>query len=282
MEEDLPKIKTFKADVAEAVKNENLTMVKAAIAESRKREKTNALDKESSPTSKKNLFLIGGSILLVVIGLAVFGFFYFSKKPPQQTAGPTVIKPDIIFADSTKKVNLTTLDQKSIFTIIGNEESVQIPLGSIERLSFFTGTLDNPTILGSQDFINKLQTRIPPTLLRAFDTDFFFGLFSFDVNQPVLIFTTQDYQDAYAGMLDWEKNMQADIGGLFAPSLDPNGKYTFIDKVIENKDARVLVDASSTPIFFYTFVDNNTIVMTTSNSALQEVIARLTKPKLIH
>ena len=143
-----------------------------------------------------------------------------------------------------------------------------------------------------QDLFDRLHTRIPSSLLRSLDPDFFFGIHSFNQNNPVLIFTTTDYQNAYAGILSWEKAMPNDIGGLFAsPTVSPSTSGTstatttlpvFQDKVITNKDTRALVDSTGKTLFFYSFVDQNTLIFTTSASTFGEVISRLTKPKLVH
>ncbi|HEY1037087.1 MAG TPA: hypothetical protein VGE62_00730, partial [Candidatus Paceibacterota bacterium] len=55
----------------------------------------------------------------------------------------------------------------------------------------------------------------------------------------------------------------------------------FVDKVIENKDSRALVDENGNILMLYTFVDKNTLVIATSDKALKEIMFRLTTGRII-
>jgi len=282
----IPKVKTFKEDLANAVKKDNISLVKVALAENKKRERNTEIDAETSPLASKNIFLIGGSLALILIALGIFAFFFFGNKKPTDS-GTVTIKPDIIAVESKKGIDVDDFDAPKIFGIAENQQTAQIPLGTIERIYFETGTGTATSILTTEDLFTRLNTRIPSSLLRSFDPNFFFGIHSFNQDNPVLILKTEDYQTAYAGMLSWEKAMYADIGGLFfVPSTTiTNATATapiFQDRVIENKDTRILVDSAGKTLFFYSFVDPNTIVFTNNADTFREVISRLTKPQLVH
>jgi hypothetical protein len=55
----------------------------------------------------------------------------------------------------------------------------------------------------------------------------------------------------------------------------------FKDGVIDNKDVRAFIEPDGTILVMYSFVDNNTIVITTDENALVEIINRLEKQTFI-
>jgi hypothetical protein len=60
-----------------------------------------------------------------------------------------------------------------------------------------------------------------------------------------------------------------------------NIQGSFRDGVIENKDVRAFTEPDGTILVLYSFVDNNTIVITTDENALVEIINRLEKQTFI-
>ena len=149
---------------------------------------------------------------------------------------------------------------------------------------------------------------------------------------PFIILTNNFFQNAYAGMISWEKTMPDDLVNVFgyadktvkqentvttvlpisfastsptstpalpnfasstATSAIPSFVYTppissyfniqgsFKDGVIDNKDVRAFTEPDGTMLVLYSFVDNNTIVITTDENALAEIINRLEKQTFI-
>jgi hypothetical protein len=135
--------------------------------------------------------------------------------------------------------------------------------------------------------------------------------------------TNNFFQNAYAGMITWEKTMPDDLVNVFgyadttalpisfaytsptstsalpnfasstATSSIPSFVYTtpissyftiqgsFKDGVIKNKDVRAFTEPDGTILVLYSFVDNNTIVITTDENTLAEIINRLEKQTFI-
>ncbi len=84
-------------------------------------------------------------------------------------------------------------------------------------------------------------------------------------------------------MLTWEKDMIEDLKTIFTtenPIFSSENlrstSFKFKDVVINNKDTRAILDGGGKIIFVYAFADKNTIVITTSREALQEIFNRLT------
>ena len=84
-------------------------------------------------------------------------------------------------------------------------------------------------------------------------------------------------------MLDWEKNMSADLVPLFGTAVietfDPQARTNtqarnafFVDTIASNKNVRLLRDENGEDRIIYTFVDQNTILITTTREALQTLL----------
>jgi len=291
MDPELPKLRTFKEDIADAVKKDNVSVVK--MAESKRRDRSAEFQEATSLRSPKNLRYILMSLALLIIILLVGGYFFFFYKAIPAVNAPNIVASDIISSDENNTINIGGLTSTAIFNAISNEKRGQLPLGTIEKVTFTVPNGTSTTAANTQQFITALDTQIPFGLLRALDPQFFFGFHSYSDNEPLLILTTNDYGSAYAGMLQWEPDMADNISGLFTTPLGisntstssistATSTYSFEDKVIDNKDTRALIDPSGNIVFFYSFVDPSTIVFTTNTATFQEILNRLAKSKLIH
>jgi hypothetical protein len=49
----------------------------------------------------------------------------------------------------------------------------------------------------------------------------------------------------------------------------------FVDKIVENHDARVIQNNTGDVSLLWTFIDRNTLVITTQGATLREIISRL-------
>ncbi len=154
---------------------------------------------------------------------------------------------------------------------------------------------------------------MPDALLRSVDPNLYLlGIHSFDGNQPFLILKADSYEGAYAGMLAWERDMRADLSPLFvrtppvliqntpppppvatstatstatttpAPVVDaPPVRTGFVDRIVENHDARVIQNADGQILLLWTFVNRNVLVVTTNEATLREIISRLQSSPIV-
>jgi hypothetical protein len=56
---------------------------------------------------------------------------------------------------------------------------------------------------------------------------------------------------------------------------------TFSDTILHNKDARVVKDENGKIIFLYSFINSETIVITTNETTLREITTRLVNASLV-
>lgn len=176
--------------------------------------------------------------------------------------------------------------------------------------STIDGTVQVP--MSGQQFMSAIAPNIPDSLLRTIEPVFLLGTHVYDGNQPFLILRVDAYQEAFSGMLAWEIYLKNNLAPLFTytpterlpeqkievsqgPIIStstasstatssatstpqpgaPTLAVTFADKIVENHDARVLQNQYGDIFLLWTFIDRNTLVITTNAATLREILSRL-------
>ena len=101
--------------------------------------------------------------------------------------------------------------------------------------------------------------------------------------QPFLILEITNFDIAFSGILNWEKTMSADLYPLFGEivtqTYDPTSRTStqltsayFKDAIANNTIIRILLDENGLDRITYTFVDRDTILITTNRETLQSLL----------
>ena len=164
-------------------------------------------------------------------------------------------------------------------------------LSSVVGFQVTSGAGDTTKTISAGSFLEKLQSHAPDELTRSLSDNFLFGLHVLNVPQPFLILKTGYYQNAFAGMIAWENDLENDLGPIFIPQESElyasttagllQRRMKFEDLVVKNRDTRALRGANSKIIFLYSFPDKNTIVITTNADTLEKISASLLTGKLV-
>ncbi|MCW9054955.1 MAG: hypothetical protein OQJ98_03195 [Candidatus Pacebacteria bacterium] len=287
----LPRVRTFKEDVAEAVKGQKASLTSIAAAEARWRARMTSQDSaEQTESPVQKIAMVLGGIVFVAIGIAAVSYGLFFYEPERPTIEEAV--SSLIFAEKQTRVDITDLSARSILGRLEEKrQSTQLSLGQIAHLYLTTtdATTGELTLLTAQDFLRAIDARVSSAFLRSLDPDFMLGIHSFDRNQTFLIFTTDSYQHAFSGMLDWEPSMIRELSPLVLRNVDNASKRaidpqtkeeivykkSFEDVIIQNIDARVLRSDTEITQLLYAFPDQRTLIITTNENTLIEVITRL-------
>lgn len=294
---DMQTIHTFQSDVANAVKNDNVSLIKIALAEKKRQQRQGTFDQTLSalPTSKNYTLWI---TLIIIILFAGGGYILFSVLTPKEEVinnpGSRIVTPPLE-AELDVTSDIRGKDSNDIERFIQAEKAAELPLGSMKRINFVrTDDLGIINPVPAPEWLTFMRVRAPDTLIRAFDPGFIFGIYSLTPHDSFIILKVNSYDNAFAGMLAWEPNMEDDIGGVIINKdinviTDDNGIATstnqfdgkpFVDRVLNNKDARVLYNNNGKPKIIYTFVDQETLVIVSSESVLKEVVFRLTTGRI--
>lgn len=267
----LKQIRTFQGDVAEALQREQRSLVSIQQAEHLKNSSArSSTDKPPVNSRRTELFyLVLGSLVLFILGAV--GVWYTYDEFMRRSATPITTAPAnrFISADTETNLNLAVDSRETLIntlsaavrgTAVGELRHIILPLSTSE-------------------FLNILGSQAPGSLTRAFDPLFMFGAFG---ESAFLIIKLISFENAFAGMLAWEKNLNQDIGPLFVTaelSRNISPESTFTDITDKNKDIRVLA-LDGEPILLYSFFDNNMLVITDHIETLRTLNDRLAREKL--
>jgi hypothetical protein len=138
-------------------------------------------------------------------------------------------------------------------------------------------------LTAASDFLSILETEAPGSLVRSLEPTFMFGALG---ESRFIIFKLSSFENAFAGMLSWEKTLARDLGPLFASApllktIPPES--VFLDVISRNKDVRVLstfVASSTEPVLLYSFFDRKALIITDSLETLRVLVDRLTQELL--
>lgn len=303
-------IRTYEGDIAELMSQHKTSTASMVIAQTKKVEevkkaeaagipdKTIVNEEEAEPKGNiKKIILALVSIIL--IGGGAYGGYYLYKQSafalPEQVATKPVTIQSIIPSD---KQNIFMTDAipaeqfiPSVITQLNKD-----PGGSAQVIELVLGEKKGETsvrVTGSA-FIEKAGIEMPNTLARSLTDQWMLGTYIEDsgTKTPFLIFTTDFFQNAFAGMLAWEASMPDELAVILnykekaragettatssiASYFSIRGK--FIDKQIQNRDVREFIGRQDEPLFLYSFIDKDTLVFTTTESALQGLLERVEK-----
>jgi len=283
-------IRTYANDIASLVKK-GVTLSDVAISEQKRKfssEKKPKLVIEEAKRINGNRKIILVTLGFIILGLAILlGLFFIGRE--QQKPIITIEIPSIIFANEQEELSITNLDRVEIFKAISLKRGeTQIPLGAIMNL-YITETRDGQKILlNTGDFLEKIETNSLGSFRRALGERFMLGLHSFDGNQGFLIFEIKSFENALPGILDWEDFMLDDLWPMFydlKPELAIDAstgtstnilEKSFEDKVIKNRDTRVLKNKEGGTALIYSFPDRDHLIIGTEESTMIEAFDRLT------
>ncbi|TSC68396.1 MAG: ribonuclease E [Parcubacteria group bacterium Gr01-1014_72] len=263
-------------------------------------------EETAATASRARLLLIISLVLILGGGGAIGTLFLFRVKnespPPQE--GERGERSAIISAETSRELPAAGRKRTELIRLIRDERGkVTIAKGTIVLLTLTETTGDEalkervtpgtpPTEpLSASAFAERMELKAPPSLLRSIENNFALGFYGGSVKETFIVFKTKSFETAFAGMLQWERNLGDDLVPLIGRSA--RGTTTslrttpFVDIVVRNKDARVLRlpaqagSDTSTTTLIYALPDKETIVIAGSEEALAEINKRLLQRQLV-
>lgn len=302
-------IRTMKNDAEEVIRSQNETSVSIAIAEEKKRAQEQArvtLSKQSQgetppPAKRIGRFFI---VLILLFGVTVLGLAYVFILPtlknitlptvsipsfgkPTEIAPPAPATPkieplatSILPAQSEKRFNIIKETPEKVLEEISKERKQGNSAGSIKNLYFAEESGSDLSVISANRFFGFLDIQAPDGFTRSLEKLFMVGFFG-EANggtAPFFIFNVSDHDSSLAGILEWEKTLPRFFDTVFGTNI-VNGVTTttkFSDIVVLGKDARILNTAFGGTLV-YTFVNKNTLIITSSLTSLEALVQLATK-----
>jgi hypothetical protein len=311
----LKQIRTFQGDVAEALKNQNESLVSIQAKEvARTKEITREIEhpkatepelpviavparkeplvtpprvlspEEIESKHKRNQAFLLGLGTLILLGGGVYAGWAAYKEYKVKTFVPMaeVIPNSFISSDSMVEYNSLDFDREGLIAKV-QEERAGARTG-ITHIELKKGETVNASLLTTEELLVILQSEAPGRLVRAFDPLFMLGVLGDAPRHTFLFIKLDSFDNAFSGMLEWERTLAHDMLPLFAsPGVVEVASQgvTFSDITIKNKDARVLKDVTGHTVLLYSFVDNKYLLITDDEETFKTILTRITAEKLV-
>jgi hypothetical protein len=266
-------LRTFKTDAEEAVRYKNISAVDIAVAEQKRREATpGTYTSEKKPHA--GIFI--ATVMILIVALGAGWYLWFNTSQGTETAPPIQGSIETIIPYAKGSTLLLDPDSDPLVLIGAKLATSNAGLGNVYAL------IPIPTSASAEQApIASVfgKTNIPSRLERSLSSEYMIGTFTYDVQSPFIILKNTFFQNAFAGMLEWEKNLRSDLLPLihvsFPQEIATTNSDTFEDIVISNIDTRILKNAEGKTILAYAFADTGTIVIATNETTLKYVLDRL-------
>lgn len=277
-------LQTYSSDMADAVRENEMSVIKVALAEKAKQEREAAFKKaEGTPVQK--IMLVLGGIILIVGGLATAYFLYIKHQAvvkPVVSTTPIVVS--LISTDTQVYLDASQAHTASdVAAIIKAPLSTSLNPRSVQGIYLTQPGATVATELPLSGLLSILNLSAPGTFIRSLTDNYMLGSYQpADATQKPNLFVlleTKDYNQTYASMLAWEPTMLQDMAPIFG--IDVSGdkssllSASFKDTLIDNNDARVLYDADGREILYYMFLNKTTFIIADNKETIREVSTRL-------
>lgn len=292
-------VRTLKSDTEEAIKLEQMSLANIMLAEQKKKQKYPQIEQSAdSQKSKKGLFL-ALSLFFVFAGIGAFYFNILKEKiatVPEKAPEITALIP----SDHTTEFSLNASNGKELSASLSKIiMEIETKPNSIENIYIFKNITSSEKrkelkkAATSEEFLSLVVIKAPGALIRSLKSEYMLGVRSSDGNHPFVILKTKSYENAFAGMLAWEKSIGKDLEQLFSLGGGADdqeminedqlfaSKKEFEDILIKNKDARVLKNFDGRIILAYSIPDKETILIATDTETLAELFGRVIRSRMV-
>ncbi len=270
-ESPIKPLRTYRGDVEEAMKGEKTSVVTIVLAQKKKEEHSEQIKKQGAVA--QNVFVSFLTVVLVIAGIGSVTMFLYVKSQ-QQRAVSTFYKQRIVPADKEVSVDVSV---GGLMDIVGNMHTLEIQSGELVLFRLLKG--EGGVELSPQEAALLLDSKIPGNLLRSFSSNYMFGVYREKAPTPFFIVKTDSFETAFSGLLSWEKTFPLSAGELFALGTAP--QISFEDKVVKNKDTRILKNQSGQTVILYAFLDSETIIFTGNEAVFGNLLDRYFNSKFV-
>ncbi|MFA7192215.1 MAG: hypothetical protein WC089_02885 [Candidatus Paceibacterota bacterium] len=273
-------IHTYSSDMADAVREQEATVIKIALAEKERKDREKYVE-ENKNNFSSNIFYVIGGVVLIVSSIWATSYFIQKGKEASSIAVKKTTVDTLIKTDEQMMLDVTSITNKQdLINAIKTEKLKEIKIGNIKSIVLYTNTETGVKMLTTTDLLERLSINVPGALARSLHESFMLGVHQIGGERNLfLVLSTNDYNSSFAGMLSWEPTILSSMFSLFSVNVSSSLEGVFEtpwgDKIILNKDSRVLSLPDGTELLSYMFIDKNKLILTDKEETIKEVIQRL-------
>jgi hypothetical protein len=307
-------LRTYESDVADVLSHRNISQASMTIAENKRKRGeerigttpagipstdipardaptasgADAIREASGPPSHagRKLTLVILSLILVAGG--IFGGYYLYKQSPLAAPAPQPTAPQqpqsVIKAGSQSVIAIDGLNANAIASKIRTGMAKPQAPNTVEEI-VLAETQNGALVRASPaDVLNAMGIAPPDMLVRTLQPEWMLGTYA-DASGTKSLFViaeTDFFQNAFAGMLQWEATMPFDLQPyLYAQATSTVIQGRFEDRIVKNADVREFTAADGQTPFLYSFIDSSKLVVAGNEAALSEIIGQLEQQAFI-
>ncbi len=212
--------------------------------------------------------IIALGITLAIVASIYFNVFEKQNEPVRETT------PTAVYFSATKQTPLLLTGARETF------------LAELKKVIGETPSLSSvyPTIVESKEIrpatareiLAFIGTHLDEKTVRSLSDTMMIGNVVTQKSEPYLIMQSHSFDTLFAGLLAWELFIYTDFSPLF-DTVEAVGVTRFKDVVVLNAPTRILTDEEGRELLHYAVVNQNTVIITTSRTALSELIQKVTE-----
>ena len=221
-------VRTYQSDIADTVRTKKVSVTQMALAEQKRAERlqqgevATALDIHPHHYLRNILITLGGIFVLILAGA---GYITYMRLTSDTSVGPTqevhLEKEALLIVTGQEKLTLASPRRTPLVTqLTHTRENTALGVGALHDVFFVQTVVDEITedefeaVISAETFVRALQTRASESFIRSLSEEFMIGLYGGDPTELFLMFKTEQFDAAFAGMLDWEEQMADDLSFL--------------------------------------------------------------------
>ena len=292
---DIKPLRTYEGDIAEVLARRNPSVTSIAIAEHEKKGDGNMIgnDVPAEPDpethSAKKIIMVIASLVIVLAGAA--GGYYLYNQSPLKAAQITAPAPAIqtpqslVPADSRVVISIDGLGQAAIASRIRAELAKPQTPNTLKEIVLSETQNGQQVRASTADVSAVMGIPVPDMIMRTLSPQWMLGESADGSGRTTLsvIVKTDFFQNAFAGMLQWESTMPQDLQQYVSSTSAQFAvlQGQFMDRIVKNTDVREFVATDNNTVFLYSFINNSTLVVTGNENALADIITRLEQQAFI-
>lgn len=253
---ELQNLRTYEDDLKTVILSDDISTSKMVLAEQEKKRnlgfqgtQININDSFDESGPRKGMSKLGKRSLIIVISIVMilsgaYAIFYNFNH----------IKPyfkNLAFRNDNKSPEVLVANKKIIIESLGKTKGEIIGLmhkaaeglpGSgtgeilevIIQKNILIEEVEKIVQIDSVDFFKLIDARAPESLIRSLRTETSIGFHILDKPEPFIILKSENINQSYSGLLDWEQNMGTDLQKIFILSLSVPAPSINVPIVSEN------------------------------------------------
>ncbi len=230
---------------------------------------------------------LGGVITLLsltfafILGVGIYAFIGGAViHSPTATSTPKVVPPPIVYERGPENIVITDSPREQIVADVSialiKKIAPELPTRPMNFL--VTNKNGEKRHATTREFFASINTRpLPASLALALENTFDAVLTNSTSTGIAFIIQVNDTDAAFAGALEWEKNMGADMIPFFHPLFPRKNIFAvsergFIDERIDAGDVRTLYDNDGRVLIIYGWRSDHTLLIASSLEAFRIAI----------